>query len=122
SGVVVGLSIHCLRLVLRDDVYLILGESGPGSCISLVRTGLSFGSMTVGSATGWRRTGGGLTLRRKAFAGQNLYGQWFDSLTHWRCSPGVRRNVRAWRNFNVDFSRGITPFWQTFHQVCHSMF
>src|SRR5262249_62294456 len=51
--------------------------------------GLSFGSMTVGSAAGRRRTGGGLTLHRKAFADQNFCGQWFDSLTRWCCSLEV---------------------------------
>jgi hypothetical protein len=34
-----------------------------------------------------------LTLRRKTFAGQSCPGGWFDSLTHWRCSPGA---VRPW--------------------------
>src|SRR5262249_39860142 len=36
SGVWFSVRVHRLRLVLRDDVYLILGKSRPGSGISFV--------------------------------------------------------------------------------------
>src|SRR5262244_2834700 len=36
SGVWLSVRVHRLRLVLRDDVYLILGKSRPGSGISFV--------------------------------------------------------------------------------------